>query len=55
MVTAENRDGFDREDWPLHRFAPGTGQQASAVGLVAIGLLATLAIGRLSRSSDPDN
>ena len=55
MVTAENLDGFDREDWPLHRFAPGTGQQASAVGLVAIGLLATLAIGRLSRSSDPDN
>ena len=55
MVTAENRDGFDREDWPLHRFSPGAGQQASAVGLVAIGLLATLAIGRLSRSSDPHN
>ena len=55
MVTAENLDGFDREDWPLHRFAPGPAQQASAVGLVAIGLFATLAIGRLSRSSDPDN
>ncbi len=52
VVTLENAASFDREDWPLARFDPSVGQVASSLALVAGGLLATLAIGRLSRDSD---
>lgn len=53
-VTLENVASFHPEDWPLRRFDPGAGQVAGALALVAGGLLATLAIGRLSGDDDTD-
>lgn len=35
-----------KEDWPLARFTPSTGEAASAVGLIGVGLLLTTAIAR---------
>jgi len=51
-VTAANLAEIDREDWPLARFDPSGGQVGGSLALVAGGLLATLAIGRLSRDED---
>ncbi len=46
VVTADNRASFRTKDWRLERFAPGGGQVASALGLIGVGLLATIVIGR---------
>ena len=54
MVSAEDLAEIDPEDWPLRRFRPTSGQAATAAGCVAVGLLATWAIGRLGRSSEDD-
>ena len=51
-VTAANASSFDAEDWPVARFAPGAGQVASSVALIAAGFGATLLIGRLGGSDD---
>ena len=53
-VTEANRDSFDADDWPLQRFTPSGGQVGTTLALVAGGLLATLAIGRLSRGQESD-
>ncbi len=51
-VSARNAASFDPEDWPLRRFDPGRAEVAGAAGLVALGVLATLGLGRLERQ-DP--
>lgn len=53
-VTAGNRADFDPKDWPLQRFTPSSAQSGSALALAGAGLLATLAIGRLSRGQESD-
>ncbi len=53
-VTARNAASFEPEDWPLRRFDPSGAQLAGATGLVALGLLATLALGHLERGSAED-
>ena len=53
-VTAANRADFDPKDWPLQRFTPSGAQSGSALALAGAGLLATLAIGRLSRGQESD-
>jgi putative membrane protein len=52
-VTEANRADFEPEDWPLERFTPRAGHVGGALGLIGGGLLATVAIGRLSRSDEP--
>jgi hypothetical protein len=54
VVTAENRAEFDPDDWAVRRFDPSGGQVAGSLGLIALGLGATLALGRLS-PADPDD
>ncbi len=54
LVTVQNAAGFDPADWPLARFRPEAGQVAGAASLVGLGLLATLAIGRLDREASAD-
>lgn len=51
VVTAENAESFDREDWPTARFTPSGGQAAMALGLIALGFASTQLIGRMGRSS----
>ncbi len=54
LVTAGNVAEFEIDDWPVESFRPSAGQAASAAGLVALGLGATLLIGRLGGSEgDP--
>jgi putative membrane protein len=53
-VTEANRASIDPDDWPLQRFTPAPAQVGGALALVAGGLVATLAIGRLSRSGESD-
>jgi putative membrane protein len=50
-VTAENRDSFDREDWPTERFSPDGTQVATALALIVAGFFSTHLIGRIGRSS----
>ena len=52
LVTQDNLDGFDREDYPTAFFTPTAGQAAGAFGLVVAGFLATTAVARIGR--DPD-
>jgi hypothetical protein len=52
VVTVANAETFDREDWKLQRFSPKTGQAGTSLGLIAIGLVGTLAIARLGADDD---
>jgi putative membrane protein len=54
VVTLQNAASFEPEDWPLARFRPSAAQVGAAGSFVGLGLLATLAIGRLDRSG-PSN
>lgn len=54
-VTARNAASFESEDWPLSRFDPSRAQLAGATGLVALGLLVTLALGHLERGGAEDS
>jgi putative membrane protein len=47
VVSAENAESFDVDDWPVIRFDPTGGQIAGALGLIGAGLVATTLIGRL--------
>ena len=50
VVTEERLSEIDMEDWPLERFQPGTGQVGASLGLVLVGLAATLLIAHVGRS-----
>jgi len=52
VVTVENRGEFDAEDWPVRRFTPTGGEMAGSLGLVVVGLGATIGIGRLGRRDE---
>jgi putative membrane protein len=47
VVTVENAGEFEPEDWPVRFFDPSPVQGATSLGLVGLGLAATLLIGRL--------
>jgi putative membrane protein len=47
VVTEATLPAIELEDWPLRTFAPGTGQAAGALGLVALGFTATMLISRI--------
>jgi putative membrane protein len=49
VVTAANAGDFERDDWPVRFFDPTAAEGAAALGLVGLGLAATLLIGRLGR------
>jgi putative membrane protein len=49
VVTAANASDFEPDDWPVRFFDPTPTEGAAAVGLVGLGLAATLLIGRLGR------
>ncbi len=47
VLDAEALADLEAEDWPLERFDPSAGQVASGIGLVLLGLGATLVIDRV--------
>ncbi len=47
QVTAQNAASFEPEDWPVRFFEPSAVQFATAAGMIALGLAATLLIARL--------
>jgi putative membrane protein len=47
VVSVENASEIEPEDWPVRFFDPTPRESATSVGLVALGLAATLVIGRL--------
>jgi len=49
IVSVENARRFGPEDWPVRFFDPTPIEAAGSLGLIGIGLAATIAIGRLSR------
>ena len=51
VVTRENAESFDREDWPSEHFAPDGGQIVTALVLLSLGFTGTQLIGRIGRSS----
>jgi putative membrane protein len=52
VVSNENVGDFDPEDWPVRYFDPTPLEGAASVGLVGLGLAATLLIGRLGRNDE---
>jgi putative membrane protein len=47
IVTLENADDFDVDDWPVAFFDPNPTEIASSIALVGLGLGGTLLIGRI--------
>jgi len=47
VVTLENREAIDPDDWPVVRFDPGAGQVAGSLGLLLLGLGGTLLVARI--------
>jgi len=47
VVSIENATGFEPEDWPVRFFHPTPKESATSLGLIGLGLAATLLIGRL--------
>jgi putative membrane protein len=54
VVTAATLPEIEQEDWRLERFDPTGGQVASSLGLLALGLGATLAIARFGGDGEDD-
>jgi putative membrane protein len=52
VVTLENASAFEPDDWPVRFFDPTRGEAARSLGLVGLGLAATLLIGRLGGEDD---
>jgi len=52
VVTAERLGEIDQEDWRLERFDPTGGQVAASLGLLGLGLGATLAIARFGADDE---
>lgn len=52
VVTAENLDDFDREDFPTAFFSPSGGQVAGSLGLILAGFLATTAVAWVGGKGD---
>ena len=55
VVTLENVETFDSDDWPVRFFEPSADEVAGSLALVGLGLAGTLLIGRLGRSGDGDD
>ena len=49
VLTAEQVEEIEPEDWPLERFRPEASQLAGSLLLIVLGLAATLSIDRLGR------
>jgi putative membrane protein len=47
VVSVENASDFEPDDWPVRFFEPTPMESAASIGLVGLGLAATLLIGRL--------
>ncbi|HSF17104.1 MAG TPA: DUF368 domain-containing protein [Vicinamibacteria bacterium] len=47
VVTADNMQSIDREDWPTERFEPDAVQAATSAGFVLAGIALTHLVGRL--------
>lgn len=54
LVAVEDLPNVPQEDWPLERYVPTPGEVGASTGVMAGGLLLTLAIARLGRSEDRD-
>ena len=46
VVSAENIDDIDQEDWPTKYFSPDMSQVGGSIGLVLVGLVITLVVAR---------
>jgi putative membrane protein len=52
VVTLENVGEVDADDWPVQFFDPSAREVASSLGLIGLGLGATLLIGRIGNDGD---
>jgi putative membrane protein len=52
VVSVENASAFEPDDWPVRFFDPTPAQAATSIGLIGLGLAATLLIGRLGSDED---
>jgi hypothetical protein len=55
VLSAEAAAEVDPEDWPVVVFSPTAGQAAASLGLVGLGLLATLGVARIGRDDDTES
>jgi putative membrane protein len=54
VVTVENAESFEADDWPVRFFEPSASEAASSLALIGLGLAGTLLIGRLGNPEDSD-
>ena len=52
QVTLENLNSFEADDWPVEYFTPGVFQVGCSLGLIILGCLITVGVGRLGRGGD---
>jgi len=55
VVTLENAETFDADDWPVRFFEPSAAEAASSLALAGLGLGGTLLIGRLGNTEGSDD
>ena len=55
LLSAEAAAEVEPEDWPVVVFRPTAGQAAASLGLVGLGLLATLGVARIGRDDDTES
>jgi len=55
VLEAHELAAVEREDWPLARFSPTAGQVGGSLGLIVVGLGATLAIARLGGDDESES
>lgn len=54
VVTPESQGELDPADFPLEIFSPSVGQIVGAVGLIGLGVLATVAVSRVGGRNDDE-
>jgi len=52
VVTDQNLESIDNDDWPVAFFTPTPMQVAGSIGLMAVGFFITLGVARLGRESE---
>ena len=52
LVTVDNIDEIEEDDWPTEYFKPTTGQVGASLGLVAVGFVVTMGASLLGKSKD---
>lgn len=55
LITEENHSSIDKEDWRTERFSPAASQIAGSLGLILVGLAASIGVAHIGASAGKEN